>query len=99
MKTSLLCLGIASALALSACAQTANQTQSANGFRYSEAEMQDIASANKLSHRVFYAKPSTGENAAWFDAVKRGDLATVKKMVAAGQNIEAKDSGSLDQTA
>ena len=99
MKKFTLASAIITALALSACAQTSNQTQAANGFRYSEAEMQDIASANKLPHRVFYTKPSTGENAAWFDAVKRGDLATVKKMVAAGQNIEAKDSGSLDQTA
>ena len=99
MKKFTLASAIIAALALSACAQTSNQTQAANGFRYSEAEMQDIASANKLPHRVFYTKPSTGENAAWFDAVKRGDLATVKKMVAAGQNIEAKDSGSLDQTA
>ena len=79
MKKFTLASAIIAALALSACAQTSNQTQAANGFRYSEAEMQDIASASKLPHRVFYTKPSMGENAAWFDAVKRGDLATVKK--------------------
>ena len=94
MKTSLLCLGIAGTLALSACAQTQNQTQSANGFRYSEAEMQDIASANKLSHRVFYAKPSTGENAAWFDAVKRGDLATVKKWWPLAKTLKPKTAAA-----
>ncbi|WP_171973741.1 ankyrin repeat domain-containing protein, partial [Wohlfahrtiimonas larvae] len=36
---------------------------------------------------------------AWFDAVKQGDLETVKQMVDAGQIIEVKDVGSLNQTA
>lgn len=69
------------------------------GFRYSDAENFDIANANKLSWRVFYDKPSKGEHAKWFDAVKKGDLPTVKYMVENGQDIEAKDTGSLGQTA
>lgn len=68
-------------------------------FRFDLTEMQDIASPTKLKHRIFYEAPSKGENAAWFDAVKQGNLALVKEMVANGQDIEAKDSGSLDQTA
>ena len=46
MKKFTLASAIITALALSACAQTSNPTQAANGFRYSEAEMQDIASAS-----------------------------------------------------
>lgn len=68
-------------------------------FRYSLAEMQDITNPNKLSHRIFYTRPSNGPNAAWFNAVKQGNLDKVKAMVAAGQSIEAKDTGSLGQTA
>lgn len=68
-------------------------------FRFALAEMQDIASPTKLRHRIFYEAPSTGENAQWFDAIKQGNLALVTEMVANGQDIEAKDSGSLDQTA
>lgn len=68
-------------------------------FRYSLEEMQDIANPNKLSWRIFYDKPSVGKDAEWFDAVKQGNLAKVKQMVANGQNIEAKDTGSLGQTA
>ena len=60
-------------------------------FRFDVTEMQDIASETKLPHRVFYAKPSEGDNAAWFDAVKQGNLAQVKAMVANGQDIEVKD--------
>lgn len=70
-----------------------------NKFRYDIIEMQDIASPTKLKHRIFYAESSTGPDAAWFDVVKQGNLALVKEMVANGQNIEAKDTGSLDQTA
>ena len=66
--------------------------------RLSWAEMQEIANENRLSHRIFY-KPSVGKDAAWFDAVKKGDLAMVKKMVDNGQNIEVKDTASLNQTA
>ena len=69
------------------------------GFRFTQEEMFDIANPQKLSWRIFYAKPSEGPDAAWFDAVKRGDLATVKKMVQQGQNLEAKDEASLGQTA
>lgn len=70
-----------------------------SGFRFSNAENMDIANKDKLAWRVFYEKPSTGIDAKWFDAVKRGDLATVKYMVKNGQDLEAKDTGSLDQTA
>lgn len=69
------------------------------GFRFSQAENFDIANEKKLAWRIFYDKPSEGKNAAWFDAVKRGDLATVQYMVEKGQDIEAKDTGSLEQTA
>lgn len=68
-------------------------------FRFELVEMQDIASPTKLKHRIFYAAPSTGPDAAWFDAVKQGNLGQVKEMVENGQDIEAKDVGSLDQTA
>ena len=68
-------------------------------FRYSDAENFDIANEDKLSWRVFYDKPSTGTDAKWFDAVKRGNLATVEYMVNNGQALEAKDTGSLNQTA
>ncbi len=68
-------------------------------FRFDLGEMQDIASPTKLRHRIFYEAPSTGENAQWFDAVKQGNLELVKEMVANGQDIEVKDTGSLDQTA
>lgn len=67
-------------------------------YRLDYSEMRDIADGKKLSHRVFYT-PSIGPDAAWFDAVKKGDLETVKKMHKKGQNLEAKDSASLDQTA
>ena len=69
------------------------------GYRFSAAENFDIVNKDKLSYRNFYAKPSTGADAQWFDAVKKGDLATVKYMVANGQNLEVKDTGNLDQTA
>lgn len=69
------------------------------GFRLSQEEMFDIANPDKLSWRIFYDKPSQGPDAAWFDAVKRGDLGTVKRMVAEGQPLEAKDEASLGQTA
>lgn len=70
-----------------------------NGFRHSRAELEDIANANKLARRVFYEAPSEGPDAAWFDAIKRGDTATVKQMLDAGQNIEAKDEAAQGQTA
>lgn len=107
----LLALVLGSALSLQACHSVAKNNaatqkpaapamkQAQSGFRFSQEEMFDIANSKKLSWRVFYTKPSEGPDAAWFDAVKRGDLATVKKMVQQGQNIEAKDEASLGQTA
>lgn len=77
----------------------ANNPEGYQQFRLDYAEMTDIANDNKLSHRNFYANPSEGPDAAWFDAVKQGDLETVKQMVDAGQIIEVKDVGSLNQTA
>lgn len=68
-------------------------------FRYSYDEMYDLANPQKLRHRIFYKEPSKGSDAEWFDAVKKGNLKKVKKMVESGQNIEAKDSEALDQTA
>ncbi len=68
-------------------------------FRFSAAKNFDIANKDKLSYRMFYNEPSKGADAKWFDAVKRGDLATVKYMVANGQALEAKDTGNLEQTA
>ncbi|MDO4775910.1 MAG: ankyrin repeat domain-containing protein [Cardiobacteriaceae bacterium] len=70
-----------------------------SAFRYSPEEMHDIANPDKLKFRIFYAAPSTGADAAWFDAVKQGNLDKIKEMVAAGQNIEARDEASLGQTA
>ncbi|AQW86095.1 ankyrin domain protein [Campylobacter pinnipediorum subsp. caledonicus] len=70
-----------------------------NDFRFSAEEMNDIANKSRLAWRIFYEKPSEGKNAAWFDAVKKGDLETVKKMVKNGQDLEVKDEASLGQTA
>lgn len=69
------------------------------GFRLSREEMLDIANPGKLSRRVFYERPSQGPDARWFDAIKRGDAATVRQMVADGQNLEARDEAELGQTA
>lgn len=69
------------------------------GFRFTAAENFDIANKDKLSYRNFYAKSSEGADAKWFDAVKKGDLPTVKYMVENGQALEAKDTGNLGQTA
>lgn len=68
-------------------------------FRFTYDEMYKIANPKLLPHRVFYEKPSVGPDAAWFDAVKQGNLELVKQMVEAGQNLEAKDTASLGQTA
>ncbi|KPD01868.1 ankyrin repeat domain-containing protein [Moellerella wisconsensis] len=70
-----------------------------SSFKSNYAEMTELANEKRLPHRIFYKIPSTGDNAEWFDAVKHGDLEKVKEMVANGQDIEAKDTGSLDQTA
>lgn len=72
---------------------------SGRGFRFSMDEMVDIANPKKLSKRMFYDQPSTGPDAGWFDAIKRGDTIRVRQMVEAGQNLEAKDEASLGQTA
>ncbi|MEQ4988124.1 ankyrin repeat domain-containing protein [Proteus vulgaris] len=68
-------------------------------FKSNYSDMVELANKSRLPHRVFYTSPSTGRNALWFDAVKHGDLNEVKKMLANGQDIEAKDTGSLNQTA
>lgn len=94
--TILLTLGIS----LSSLAQ--NQTESAQSdfsdYRYTYKQMYEIANPNKLRHRIFY-KPSTGEYAEWFDAVKKGNTKKVVQMVEAGQDIEVKDLDALGQTA
>lgn len=69
------------------------------GYRFSAADNFDIVNKDKLSYRDFYSEPSKGADAKWFDAVKKGDLATVKYMVNNGRDLEAKDTGNLDQTA
>lgn len=66
--------------------------------RLSWEQMQEITNPNRLGHRIFY-KASQGPDAKWFDAVKKGDLPTIKAMVAKGQNLEAKDEANLNQTA
>ncbi|MDO4682601.1 MAG: ankyrin repeat domain-containing protein [Lautropia sp.] len=71
----------------------------AKGFRFSMDEMVDIANPDKLARRMFYDQPSTGPDAEWFDAIKRGDTIRVRQMVEAGQNLEARDEASLGQTA
>lgn len=68
-------------------------------FRLSFAEMYQLANPGFLPHRIFYSAPSTGPDAAWFDAVKQGDLEDVKAMVGKGQDLEAKDEDLLGQTA
>lgn len=68
-------------------------------FRMDYDKMVELANPKRLSHRIFYQKPSEGPDAKWFDAVKQGDLETIKDMVANGQNIEAKDEAALGQTA
>lgn len=78
---------------------TNSKPEPQKGFRFSDEENFDIANSKKLAWRVFYQEPSKGENAEWFDAVKKGDLATVKYMVENGQDLEVKDTGSLEQTA
>lgn len=76
-----------------------NNPEKYQKFRWDLIEMQDISNPNKLGWRNFYEQPSQGANAAWFDAVKQGNLAQVKKMVQSGQNIEVKDDSALGQTA
>lgn len=93
------CIVLFGASSLFAQETTSSEPKKLDGFRLSYEEMVDIANPKKLPHRIFYNKPSEGPNAAWFDAVKKGDLETVKKMVEAGQDLEVKDEASLGQTA
>ncbi len=73
--------------------------QNAKDFpRFTYEQMTNLASPTRLSHRLFY-KASKGPDALWFDTVKKGDLAKIKQMVNNGQNIEAKDTANLGQTA
>ena len=58
-----------------------------------------MANPRRLSHRIFYRESSKSPNAKWFDAVKEGNLAEIKRMVEAGQDIEVQDTASLKQTA
>ena len=100
LKTALLATTLLGLLSVvQAKTLNANNPEGYQQFRLDYAEMTDLANDNKLPHRNFYAKPSEGPDAAWFDAVKQGDLETVKQMVEAGQIIEVKDVGSLNQTA
>lgn len=68
-------------------------------FKTNYADMYELANKERLPWRIFYLEPSSGANAEWFDAIKHGDLDKVKFMVMNGQDIEAKDTGSLEQTA
>jgi uncharacterized protein len=99
VKKILLIVSLLSLSSFNLQAQENTSSVDLSKFRFSKAEMQEIANPHLLSHRIFYEKPSQGPDAAWFDAVKQGNLATVKKMVEAGQNLEAKDEASLGQTA
>lgn len=98
-KLKVILLLLPALLVISCTATKAKNPPEYSQFTLNIDEMRDIASSEKLAHRVFYEKPSTGPNAKWFDAVKQGDLKTVKQMVKAGQNIEVKDEGALGQTA
>lgn len=68
-------------------------------FRYGVETMRKISNPGLLGHRNFYDRASVGPDAAWFDAVKQGNLAEVERRVQAGQDLEAKDEASLGQTA
>lgn len=98
-----LMLAIAGTLTFGAGAAVASQDPLTevdfSKFRLSFGEMYRLANPNLLPQRVFYDKPSAGPSAAWFDAVKQGDLDRVKAMVEQGQDLEAKDEAALGQTA
>lgn len=68
-------------------------------FKADYADMIDLANESRMPHRIFYSTASSGNDAEWFDAIKQGDLQKVKDLVAKGQDIEAKDTGSREQTA
>ncbi|MGL4859229.1 MAG: ankyrin repeat domain-containing protein [Enterobacteriaceae bacterium] len=67
--------------------------------RLSTQQLVDLANPQKMSRRIFYQKLSVGSHAKWFDAVKTGNLAQVKKMAEGGQDIEVRDEASLGETA
>lgn len=110
MKKALMVAALVAASVVNAQAQDsgaqAAQKADLSKFRYSLADMQKIANPKLLSHRIFYEKASVGPNAAWFDAVKQGNLAEVKAMLDAAPTqhdkkllLEARDNASLGQTA
>ncbi len=74
-------------------------SQTSRFTRLTPEQLTNLANPRRLSHRIFYTKPSQGPNAKWFDAVKEGNLAEIKRMVEAGQDIEVQDTYSLKQTA
>ena len=93
MKKSLLILFIFS------ISITILNAQTSRFKRLTEEQLINLANPSRLSHRIFYKEPSKGPDAKWFDAVKEGNLELVKSMVESGQNIEVKDTASLNQTA
>lgn len=70
-----------------------------NTFRLEQYELENLANDRVFPNRIFYKQPSIGPNSAWFDAIKKGDLNSVKKFVESGQDIEVKDDNELGQTA
>jgi len=71
-----------------------------DAFRYSYQYIYERANPNNLRHRIFYKEPSKGPDAAWFDAVKRGNFKMVQDMLEANPRLlEAKDDAALGQTA
>lgn len=98
-KIKLILLGLSLVAIMPVSAQDETSQVDLSKFRFSYEEMYEIANPNLLKHRIFYEKPSEGPDAAWFDAVKQGNLELVTAMVESGQNLEAKDEKSLGQTA
>ncbi|WP_155296945.1 hypothetical protein [Serratia marcescens] len=84
MFKKLLLLAFAATVSHSAVAQSSDPLMQIDytKFRYSFNEMYRIANPSLLQHRTLYAAPSTGPDAAWFDAVKQGNLALVKTIMA-----------------
>ena len=106
MKKALMIAGLLAAGVFNVQARENGEKADLSKFRYSLAEMQKIANPKLLSHRIFYETKSVGPNAAWFDAVKQGNLAEVKKMIEAQGTqhqkkllLEARDDASMGQTA
>jgi len=106
MKKALMIAGPLAAGVFNVQARENGEKADLSKFRYSLAEMQKIANPKLLSHRIFYETKSVGPNAAWFDAVKQGNLAEVKKMIEAQGTqhqkkllLEARDDASMGQTA